>query len=69
MDSISEDRSSNGSQVRRQRRSKLLNATGAVITLAAAAASSSIPCVSAYVGVLLQKIAGQGVPAQRGFGS
>eukprot|EP00957_Ditylum_brightwellii_P030782 2332641-Ditylum_brightwellii.AAC.1 len=68
MDSISEDRSSNGNQVRQQRRSTLLNATGAVIALAAAAVLSSIPCRSAYVAVLLHKIAGQRVPAQRGFG-
>eukprot|EP00957_Ditylum_brightwellii_P155753 11858170-Ditylum_brightwellii.AAC.1 len=65
MDSMSEDRSSNESQVRQQRRSTLLNATGTVIALAATAALSSIPCGSAYVGVPLHKIAGQGVPAQR----
>eukprot|EP00957_Ditylum_brightwellii_P132310 10088532-Ditylum_brightwellii.AAC.1 len=62
---MSEDRNSNGSQVRQQKRSTLLNATGAVIALAAAAASSSILCRSAYMAVLLHKIAGQRVPAQR----
>eukprot|EP00957_Ditylum_brightwellii_P110788 8450147-Ditylum_brightwellii.AAC.1 len=68
MDSMSEERSSNGSQVRQRRRSTLLNATGAVIVLAVAAALSSIPCRAAYVAVLLHKIAGQRTPAQRGFG-
>eukprot|EP00957_Ditylum_brightwellii_P201524 15326058-Ditylum_brightwellii.AAC.1 len=61
MSSMSEDRSSNGSQVRQQRRSKLLNATGNVIVLAATAASSSIPCGSAYLALPLHKIAGQRV--------
>eukprot|EP00957_Ditylum_brightwellii_P132634 10114379-Ditylum_brightwellii.AAC.1 len=56
MGSMSEYRSSNGSQVRRQRRSTLLNLTGIIIVLAAAAASSSIPCVFAYIALPLHKI-------------